>query len=72
MTLGVCYHAADNTLDELETAEFSIVRTKIKRVAVIQFRMHVCCWSSFQVMIRPYASKVPNVMWVQSRRYWHC
>ena len=43
MTLGVFYHAAKSILDELETTEFSLGQTKIRRVAIIQFRMNKCC-----------------------------
>ena len=39
MTFGVCYHATKSILDELETIEFSLGQSKIKRVAVIQLRM---------------------------------
>ena len=39
MTFGVCWHAIKSILDELETTEISAGQTKIKRVAIIQFRM---------------------------------
>ena len=41
MTFGVCYHAAESILDELETTKFILGKTK--RVAIIQFRMNRCC-----------------------------
>ena len=40
MTIGVCCHAAKSILDELETIEFSLGQTKMKTVAIIQFRMN--------------------------------
>ena len=43
MTFGVCYHAAKNILDKLEATEVSLGKTKIKRVAIIQFRLNKCC-----------------------------
>ena len=38
-TLGVCY-GAKSIFDELETSEFCIGQTKIKRVAIIHFIMN--------------------------------
>ena len=64
MTIGVCYHAVKSILDELETTEFSLGQAKIKRVAIIQFRIIKCCGfcgCSFQINIRPYATEVTNV-----------
>ena len=68
MTFGVCYHATRSILDELETTEFSLGQTKIKRAAIIHFvnfKMNKCCGycgCSFQIKIRPYATKVTNVI----------
>ena len=52
-------------LDELETTEFSLAQTKIKRVAIIKFRMNKCCsycGCSFQIKMRPCATEVTNVI----------
>ena len=60
MTFGVCYHVAKSILDELETTEFSLGEGKIKRVAIIQFRMNKCCGycgCRFQIKVRPYATE---------------
>ena len=65
MTFGVCYYTAKSILDELETTEFSLGQTMIKRVAIIQFRMDKCCGDCgcrFQIKIWPYATGVMNVI----------
>ena len=52
-------------MDLLETTKFRLGQTKIKRVAIIQFRMNKCCGycgCSFQIKIRPYATQVTNVI----------
>ena len=52
-------------MDKLETAEFGLGQTKIKRGAIIQFRMNKCCGycgCSFQIKIRLYATEVTNVI----------
>ena len=65
MTLGVCYHAAKSMLNELEMTEFSLGQTKIKSVAIFQFRMHKCCGycgCGFQIKIRSYATEITKVI----------
>ena len=53
---NVCYHVAKSILDELETTEFSLGLTQIKRATIIQFRINKCCGYRgcrfFQINIR--------------------
>ena len=63
--LVVCYHAAKSILDDFKTTEVSLGQTKIKRVAIVQFRMNKCCGycgCSFKFKTRLYATEVTNVI----------
>ena len=43
MTFGICDHMIESMLDVLETHEFGLGESKIKRVAIIQFKMSKQC-----------------------------
>ena len=65
MAFGVRYYTGKSILDMLETPEFSLGETKIKWVAIIQFRMNKYfsyCGYRFQNNIQPYATEVTNVI----------
>jgi hypothetical protein len=64
-TFFVCNHTGQSILDVLETLKFNFGETEIERVAIIKFGMDKCrgySGCSFQVKIRPYATKVPNMI----------